>query len=173
MQRVSLKTYFSKKTKEQLIEELQFLAKRFSQVKEYYHFQLSPEKQEKILDEYKRRIKREFFPERGFGGGRPSVGKAPILQFLKISTFPDKLVDLMLYYVEQGVKYTLAYGDIDEPFYESIESVYEDSLDLIKENNLYEQFRTRCKKVKTDTNGMGWGFGDYIEELFEKYYKES
>lgn len=173
MQKVSLKKYFSEKTKEQLIEELQFLIKRFPQVREYYHFQLSPEKQEKILDEYKKRIKREFFPEKGFGGGRPSAGKAPILQFLKISTSPDKLVDLMLYYVEQGVKYTLAYGDIDEPFYESIESVYEDSLDLIKENNLYKQFRTRCKKIMTDTNGMGWGFGDYIEELFEKYYKES
>ena len=149
------------------------MVKRFSQVKEYYHFQVSPEKQEKILDEYKRRIKREFFPERGYGEGRPSVGKAPILQFLKISSAPDKLIDLMLYYVEQGVQFTLAYGDIDEPFYESVESVYEDALDLIKENNLYNQFRTRCKKVMTDTNGMGWGFGDYIEELFEKYYKNS
>lgn len=77
----------------------------------------------------------------------------------------------MLYYVEQGVQYTLSYGDIDEPFYESIESVYEDSLDLIKQNNLYDQFRSRCKKVMTDTNGMGWGFGDYIRELYEKYYK--
>lgn len=173
MQKLSLKTYFSKKTKEQLIEELQFLVKRFSQVKEYYHFQLSPEKQEKILDEYKRRIKREFFPERGFGGGRPSVGKAPILQFLKISSAPDRLIDLMLYYVEQGIQYTLAYGDIDEPFYESVESVYEDALDLIKENSLHDQFRARCKKVMTDTNGMGWGFGDYIEELYEKYYKDS
>ncbi len=173
MQKVLLKKYFSDKTKDQLLDELQFLIKRFPQVKEYYHFQLSPEKQEKIFYEYKRRIKREFFPERGFGGGRPSVGKAPILQFIKISSSPDKLIDLMLYYVEQGVKYTLVYGDINEPFYESIESVYKDSLDLIKENNLYEQFRIRCKKVKTDTRGMGWGFGDYIEELFEKYYKEA
>lgn len=172
MQKVSLKKYFLEKTKEQLVEELQFLVKRFPQVKEYYHYQLSPEKQDRILDEYKRRIKREFFPERGFGGGRPSVGKAPILQLIKISSSPERLIDLMLYYVEQGVKYTLAYGDIDEPFYESVESVYEDSLDLIKENNLYDQFRARCKKVMTDTNGMGWGFGDYIEELFEKYYKE-
>lgn len=171
MQKLSLKTYFSKKTKEQLIEELQFLVKRFSQVKEYYHFQLSPKKQEKILDEYKRRIKREFFPERGFGGGRPSVGKAPILQFLKISSAPDRLIDLMLYYVEQGVQYTLAYGDIDEPFYESVESVYENALDLIKENNLYNQFQARCKKIMTDTRNIGWGFGDYIKELFENYYK--
>lgn len=171
MQKVSLKKYFSEKTKERLIEELQLLAKRFPQVREYYHFQLSPVKQEKILHEYKKRIKREFFPERGFGGGRLTVGKTPILQFLKISASPDKLVDLMLYYVEQGVRYTLAYGDIDEPFYESIESIYEDALGLIKENNLYDEFSSRCKKVMTYTNNMGWGFGDYIEELFEKYYK--
>ena len=171
MQKVSLKMYFSRKTKEQLTEELQFLIKWFPQVKEYYHFQLSPEKQEEILDQYKRRIKREFFPERGFGSGKPSVGRAPILQFVKLSSSPEHLVDLMLYYVEMGVKYTLAYGDIDEPFYESLESVYEDSLDLIKENNLYGQFRSRCKKVMTDTNGAGWGFGDYIKELFERYYK--
>lgn len=171
MQKISLKKYFSDKTKDQLIDELQFLIKRFPQVKEYYHFQLSPEKQVKIIDEYKKRIKREFFPERGFGGGRPSVGKAPILQFLKISSNPEHLIDLMLYYVEQGVQYTIAYGDIDESFYESMESVFEDALDLIKENDLYDHFHSRCKKIMTDTNGMGWGFGDYIEELFEKYYK--
>lgn len=38
--------------------------------------------------------------------------------------------------------------------YDSVVSVYEDALDLIKENSLYEQFYDRCKKAVDDTKGV-------------------
>lgn len=171
MKKVSLKNYLSGKTKEQLIEEIEILIKRFDQVRDYYRIRTTSKKDKAVLEAYKKKIKQEFFPERGYGEGRPSVGKAPILQFLKVSYLPEYLVDLMLYYVEQGIKYTLAYGDIDESFYDSVVSVYEDALDLIKENSLYEQFYDRCKKAVDDTKGMGWGFHDGLEDIFRRCYQ--
>ncbi len=171
MKKVALKNYLSDKTKKQLIEEIQMLTKRFDQIRDYYHIRTIAIKDKTVLEFYKKKIKREFFPEKGYGMGRPSIGKAPILQFLKISYLPIHLVDLMLYYVEQGIKYTLAYGDIDESFYDSVESVYEDALDLIKENSLHEQFYDRCKKAVDDTKGMGWGFHDGLENIFRRCYQ--
>ena len=37
-------------------------------------------------------------------------------------------IDIMLFYIEQGVKFTLAYGDINEAFYSSMEGMYEKAL---------------------------------------------
>lgn len=48
-------------------------------------------------EDLRKEIKREFFLERGYGEGRPSMGKAPILQFLKISYLPEYFVNLTLY----------------------------------------------------------------------------
>ena len=42
----------------------------------------------------------------------------------------------MIQYVENGVKFTNAFGDIDEPFYYSMESMFEKALEYIVENNL-------------------------------------
>lgn len=111
---INLKKYITNLSSDELKQELTDLINRFSQVREYYHIRINPTEYQEILNEYKKRIKLEFFPEKGYGEGRPSVGKAPILQFLKVSSSRENLIDLMLYYVEQGIKYTLAYGDIDE-----------------------------------------------------------
>lgn len=76
----------------------------------------------------------------------------------------------MFYYVEQGVKYTLEYGDIDEPFYNSMESMYYNALELIKKDCLFDQFSSRCQKIVSDTLGIGWGFHDALEDLYKVYF---
>ena len=82
------------------------------------------------------------------------------------------MIDLMLYYVETGVKYTREYGDIDEPFYNSMENMYASALELIEKLSLHRDFYARCKKIVTNTEGIGWGFYDNLSYLFEKYFKQ-
>jgi hypothetical protein len=64
----------------------------------------------------------------------------------------------MLFYVEQGVAFTNAYGDIDAPFYSSMESMYERALKLIKKESLQDQLLDRCQNIVNETHGIGWGF---------------
>lgn len=54
----------------------------------------------------------------------------------------------MLYYVEKGVEFTNNYGDIDQSFYSSIESMYERVIILCdEEEEYYNFFANRLKQV--------------------------
>ena len=76
-------------------------------------------------------------------------------------------IDIMLFYVEQGVKFTLAYGDIDEAFYASMEGMYEKALSAMTELDSKNIFEQRSRKIVTDTSGIGWGFHDTLSDIFQ------
>jgi len=40
-----------------------------------------------------------------------------IKEFQKISSIPENIAELMLFYAEIGVEFTNTYGDIDEKFF--------------------------------------------------------
>ena len=76
----------------------------------------------------------------------------------------------MLLYVEQGVKFTKTYGDIDENFYMSMEGMYEKALESINEYGFKETFQKRCKKIVENTSGMGWGFHDTLCDIYDEAF---
>ncbi len=169
----SHRAYFSHLSKEDLLKELSEIMKRFPQVKQYYQSRFNTNAQHELLEQYKKKLKNQFFPDRGFGKAGLSVARKVVTDYKKIASNKEDIIDLMLFYVEQGVLFTFEYGDIDEPFYNSMESMYVNTLQLIKKENLLEQFRDRCKMIVDKTSDMGWGFhdtlADYYEESFGKY----
>ena len=78
----------------------------------------------------------------------------------------QRLIDLMLYYVECGVEFTNDYGDIDENYYLSLERAYRDSLYLIDKHLLHDTFKDRALKVVHDTENIGWGFHDTLGDFY-------
>jgi hypothetical protein len=82
----------------------------------------------------------------------------------------------MLTYLESGLTVTEEYGDIDEPYYNSLESVLESLVKLLKDARnaeLYFTHEDRLRKLRSRTSELGWGIGDYfddeISELAEFY----
>jgi hypothetical protein len=47
-----------------------------------------------------------------------------------------------------------------------MESVYDGALKLITANGLQDQYQTRCRKIVTDTSGIGWGFHDTLSDMY-------
>lgn len=90
----------------------------------------------------------------------------------KLGTRKELLADLMLFYVETGVEFTNKFGDIDEPFYNSVAIVYSQALTLMKKEKILNKFSDRAKKVVDDTRGIGWCFHDYLEDIFGGFYME-
>ncbi len=76
----------------------------------------------------------------------------------------------MLYYVEMGVQFTNTYGDINESFYSSMETMYEHAARLIAANGLRDEFETRCKEIVDDTRNIGWGFHDALSDSFAEHF---
>lgn len=72
----------------------------------------------------------------------------------------------MIFYVETGVRYTEVYGDIDEAFYLSMESMYERAIKFVVLNNLADIFKDRLFAIVNTTVDMGWGFHDQLCEIY-------
>ena len=93
--------------------------------------------------------------------------KKAIQDYKKASGDLIGTLDLMLYYVEQGTKFTLEYGDIDEPFYNSLESVLYDFKNLLqsKDEEYIDIFKERLLKLRKNSYWIGWGYGDSINDV--------
>jgi len=164
-----LKRNLKESTKEQLIKDIADLFKKNSFVKDYYNTKYSNDNNQSVLIKYKDIIEDEFFPENGFGKARLSVAKKAITEFKKISNDRTQIAELMVFYVENGVKYTDCYGDINQQFYLSMESMYERALEFITDNGLLAKFNARCLKIVNDTSDMGWGFHDQLCEIYYSF----
>lgn len=111
------------------------------------------------------------------GALRYSVAEKAIDSYSKASGDFEGKMELMFFYVENGVDFTNEYGDIDEKFYDKVGGMLEKFCTLLKTpegKTLYPRFKKRLFEIRKKTKGIGWGFGDevnfrvtYIEDLFE------
>jgi len=162
-----LKRKLKESTREELLKDIVDLFKKNNFVKDYYDTKYS--NSESILEKYKQKIKDEFFPNKGEGKERISVAKKAVTELMKLSQDKKQIADIMIYYVEIGVEYTDCYGDINEAFYYSMESMYQRALEFVDENDLQNEFEDRCLKIVNDTEGMGWGFHDVLGQIYYEY----
>lgn len=167
-----MKRNLNESTKEQLVKDIVDLFKKNEFVKDYYKSKYGDDNSLSVFIKHKDIIENEFFPENGFGDARLSVAKKAITEFKKICSEKALIAELMVFYVENGVKYTDCYGDINEQFYLSMEGMYERALKLITDNGLADSFNERCLEIVHDTADMGWGFHGQLCEIYYSYIEE-
>ena len=170
-----LKCELMKLSNDELISLVTDIAKNCTKAKEILTIKfVSAGSAEELLEQYKEKIKHEFFPKRGFG--RPTISKAKkaITDFKVISQDKTLHIDIMLYYVENCVEFG-ADIDMNESFYSSAESVYAQVIKAVNGAGeaIYIKFVDRLKKV-ADSASHGWGFHDCMQEMYSnlKWVKE-
>lgn len=163
-----LKAELKRLDKKELVEILSELYKNNKSVKEYFDFYLNPNGTD-LFKKYQSVVFEAFYPKRGYCL-KLSVAKKAISDFKKIGGATDLVCDLMLFYVETGIKFTNDFGDINEPFYDSLETTYRKALELMKKNDFLGTFKNRAYKAVTDTSDIGWNFHDTLMDTYFKYY---
>jgi hypothetical protein len=120
-----------------------------------------------ILEKYRGKIVEEFYPARGEAKLRLSEARKAIRDYRKATGNLPGVAELLLTYVEQGAEFTHDYGDIDEPFYNSLESALDELAALLHDEarEVYPQLSERLARVEQITDGIGWGFHDYIGDV--------
>ncbi len=165
-----LKQYLKQRSHDDLVSDITELFSKLDAVKDFYQVRLVGGYDQQLFETYKARIKNEFFPARGYGTAKLSVARKAIADYKKMSSSPEALVDLMVFYVEMGVRFTNEYGDIDERFYLSMESMFEQVSKLIVKHGLQRQFEARCRAIVRNTSGIGWGFHDTLSEIYSESF---
>lgn len=156
-------------SKDDLVKDILDLFQKDQFVQDYYISKESDNSNSPIFLKHKEIIEKEFFPARGDGKARLSVARNSISTFRKLSDNNLLIADLMICYVEVGVRYTNEFGDINENFYSSMEKMFEQALKFIVSNNLSTHFQDRCLDIVEDTANIGWGFHDELSALYARY----
>lgn len=123
---------------------------------------------EVLFHQTQKKIKNEFFPERGTEKLRLTEAKKEITAFKKATNDEKLTVDLMLFYVEMCVKFTNSYGDINEGFYTSLVRMFDKvAMECDRDEELYKAFSNRLRNIISNVDLIGWG----VEEaIIESYY---
>ena len=127
------------------------------------------------LEKYRKKIVEQFFPSRGMMGKlKLSEARKAIRDYRKATGNIPGTAELLMSYVENGVEFTNEYGDIDERFYSSIESVLAELAALLRDKAraLYPQFADRLASVEQQSDGIGWGFHDFISDVVSRLDEE-
>jgi len=126
------------------------------------------------LEKYRRKIVEQFFPARGDGKLKLGEARKSIRDYRKATGNLPGTVELLMTYVENGTEFTQEHEDIDERFYNSIESALTELANLFysKARDLYPKFRDRLAKVEQLSEGIGWGFHDYVGDVIAQMEAE-
>ncbi len=128
---------------------------------------LGDEVNEELFKKARKKIENKFFPDRGFGKLRLAEAKKEITAFKKATNDEKRTVDLMLFYVEQGVEFTNSFGDINEGFYVSLVRMFDQvAVECDRNEVLYREFSSRLSRVVSKAQGTGWGFEEALSEIY-------
>jgi hypothetical protein len=118
------------------------------------------------LEKYRRKIVEQFFPARGDGKLKLADARKAIRDYRRATGNLTGTIDLMLTYVENGTEFTHEFGDINESFYNSLESVLTEMAQLLMREGteLYPRSRERIRRLATLADGIGWGYGDAVRD---------
>lgn len=168
---MEIKKELKKLDKNKLVDLVADLYKNNKAVKEFFDFYVYPNERD-LFEKYRDKIFHAFYPKRGYTY-KLKEGKKAISDFKKLGTSHELVADLMLFYVETGVKFTIDFGDINEGFYSSLETTYVEALKLMQQENLLDKFADRAGKIVNDAINTGWGFHDFLSDVYSDFYPTS
>jgi hypothetical protein len=97
------------------------------------------------------------------------------MEYKKITSNSENILELMLYFVECGTDYTNNFGDIDMAFYNSLVRVFDNFASEIykqPDEKMYLLFKDRLESLSYEVGGIGWGYCDYIQdEIHHMHYE--
>lgn len=153
--------------KDELIEVISEIYKRYTPVKEYLNFFVALDEKE-VVDKYKEKIYAGFFNQRGNKFKFKHLRNA-LASFKRLGTSKTAHADLLLYYVECSINYQRQRGsdyEVRGNYYIYTSDYYEKALGFLIEENYIDIYKDRIKKITRDTK---WGF---IEDINSNFFKD-
>ena len=155
MSKRDLKKYLDELSKDQMQEQILDLYTRFKEVKVYYDFAFNP-KEDKLLEEAKIKIGKEYNLNVRKPKARRSVAQKLIKHFKKLEVQPQVIADFMLYNLEMAQIFSSERRIKQESFYVSMLNSYREAVAYVIDYNLDDHFRNRLEKIADESYEQRW-----------------
>lgn len=137
--------YIGHLEEEDLRAELSLLYARFPVLREYYVMELTDPK--KVIDKYKAKMRKSFFPTRGRGKRGRSVSSKLIKAFAAVSIHPKDLIELHFYRAELMAEYIKTMRVDSEGFHESTVKTFADACAMADREVLLDYFSDGARQL--------------------------
>jgi hypothetical protein len=168
MSKRDLKKYLDGLTKRQMQEQVLDLYTRFKVVKVYYDFAFNP-KEDKILEEAKIKIGKEYNLNVRKAKARRSVAQKLIKHFKKLEVQPEVIADLMCFNLEIAQIYSGEKWIKQESFYVSMLNSFREACAYVNDLNLRNDFLPRLEKIVDETEEQRWFNNEAFENEIQKF----
>lgn len=154
--KTSLLKFLNELEKEELITEIEKLCLKFDVVKKYFEIELSGDATRYVMAA-KKEIDRQFYFTNGGLRGNPKASKlnAILKEFERVSIYKDDVIDLLLYRIEQTMKYAKDARNISEALYASTMIAKSRVLQLIQDEGTEEKYAHRTEEFEN----RWWRYG--------------
>jgi len=155
MSKRDLKKYIADLNKAQLEDQIMDLYSRFKEVKQYYDFAFNP-KEDKLVEECKFKINREYFPAKGRRPKtRRSVAQKCIKKFIQLNVDSPIIIEIMLFNLNTAQRYS-ARRKVYDTFYRSMIKSFEELVNYVIENKLQESYQTQINEIAEEAWQQDW-----------------
>jgi len=155
MSKRDLKKYIAKLNKEQLEDQIIDLYTRIKEVKQFYDFAFNP-KEEKLIEECKFKINREYFPAKGRRAKtRRSVAQKCIKHFKQLGVDAPIIIEIMLFNLETAQRYS-SRRKVYDTFYRSMIKSFEELVKYVIDNNMQVTYKMRINKIAEEAWQQDW-----------------
>lgn len=166
MSKTALKKYLAGLKKKDLELQILDLYGRFPVVKTYYDFVFNP-KEEKIIQEAKRKVSNEYFPiRRKRARARRSLAQKYIKHFTTLGMDPFLLGEFMIFNMETAQRYSKNQR-VNEGFYKSMLRSYKEAVHYLVLHSLINEFKERILQFYKEVEEQDWYFQEEFRQLLE------
>ncbi|PLX21457.1 MAG: hypothetical protein C0599_07935 [Salinivirgaceae bacterium] len=170
MGKQKLKAYLKDLDQAEIEEQLIELYETSKDVKKYYDFLLSP-KEDRLVDEWKSKISKEYFPAHGKRRkARRSIGQKAVKELTFLGVSSDVVADVRLYAIEIAILFTVEQKRSDVAFYKSFESQFDQALAFLRYNGILSDFKPRCSEIVNRVEEAQWSNAAGFKEKYINYY---
>jgi hypothetical protein len=170
----SIKQQLNEKSKEELIDLIKKIFDFSSEAQAILQANMVESSDNTTLELFRENIKKNFITNRGFSKNMLTDSKRMVQEYSKTTRNTIGIIDLLLTFIECGTEYTVVNGDINEPFYDSLETAFEEMSNMIRICGVdtYRLFSNRIKALAEHADQIGWGYGDFLVEEIALLKKE-
>lgn len=160
-----LKTLLKDKTKEELMEEIWLLAKKYDFVKHHYEEQINYSEITKLLNKYKKMVT-ELFSTTSVNDV-PKVGDvfSVINDYKKLVGEHESLTDLFLHTLSQQVSYAKTLDRINENASEHLEKLLTDTLTTMVKEQTYGKYKKEISNIIEDLSNYKTKLSSIISNI--------
>jgi hypothetical protein len=163
----AIRPYLANLEKPALLALVKDLYDAAAENRDFIEARCHPEDSGAVMDKYRHKIIEQFFPARGEAKLKLGEARKAIRDYRKATQNVSGTTELLLTFVENGTRFTHDYGDIDERFYNGVESALDELATLLRDEAkaLYPGYAERLAKVEHMSHGIGWGFHDFVADV--------